>query len=166
MLTCLFLATICRINHSKLELVVRVRSFFSLPDSGPKTWWQGRTLSTKVVDTNSFGLLQLVDFIAEHCLWGSKQYITLSRDLENDSMEIKSDENLLEWFLINVENELVCINAQINDFEGPLQFSPTKRRFHPTVRASMLLIEEGTGERATNERATNEIATNKTATTP
>ena len=50
---------------------------------------------------------------------GSKQYITLWHDLENDSMEIKSDENLLEWFLINVENELVCINAQINDFEGP-----------------------------------------------
>ena len=72
------------------------------------------------MDTNSFGLLQLVDFIAEHCLWGSKQYITLWRDLENDSVEIKSDENLLEWFLINVDNGLVCINAQINDFEGPL----------------------------------------------
>ena len=26
------------------------------------------------------------------------------------------------------------INAQINDFEGPLQFSPTKRRCHPFVR--------------------------------
>ena len=76
-------------------------------------------------------------------------------------MEIKSDKNLLEWLLINVEDGLVCINAQINDFEGPLQFSPTKRRFHPTVRASVLLIEEDTSERATNE-----IATNKTATTP
>jgi len=30
-----------------------VQSFFSLPDSGPKSWWQGRTLQTKVVDTNS-----------------------------------------------------------------------------------------------------------------
>ena len=98
MLTRLLLAVVCRINHSKLELVVRVRSFFSLPDSGPKTWWQRRTLSTKVVDINSFELLQLVDFIAEHCLWGSKQCITLWRDLENDSMEIKSDENLLSDF--------------------------------------------------------------------
>lgn len=87
-----------RINHSKLKLVVRVRSFFSLSDSGPKTWWQGRTLPTKVVDTNSFGLLQLVDFIVEHCLWGSKQYSTLWRDLENDYVEIKSDENMLECF--------------------------------------------------------------------
>ena len=76
-------------------------------------------------------------------------------------MEIKSDENLLEWFLINVKDGLVRINTQINDFEGPLQFSPTKRRFHPTVRTSVLQIEEGT-----NERATNEIATNKTATAP
>ena len=88
MLTRLFLAVICRINHSKLELVVRVRSFFSLPDSGLKTWWQGRTLPTKVVGTSSFGMLQLVNFIVEQCLWGSKQYITLWCDLENDSMEI------------------------------------------------------------------------------
>ena len=126
-----------------------------------KTWWQCRTLPTKVVDTNSFGLLQLVDFIAEHCLWGSKQYITLWCDLENDSIEIKSDKNLLEWFLINVEDGLVCINAQINDFEGPLQFSPTKQRFHPTVRAGVHLIEEGTNATTTNasERATNAIAT-------
>jgi hypothetical protein len=133
-LTRLLPVVVCRVNHSKLELV-RVRSFFSLPDSGPKTLWQDRTLSTKVVGTNSFGLLQLVDFIAEHCLWGSKQYITLWRDLENDFVKIKSDENLLEWFLFNIDKGLVCINAQINDFERPLQFSPTKRRFHPTVRA-------------------------------
>jgi hypothetical protein len=44
-------------------------------------------------------------------------------------MEIKSNENMLDWFLINVENGLVCINAQINNFEGPLQFSPTKRPY-------------------------------------
>ena len=71
-------------------------------------------------------------------------------------MEIKSDENLLEWFLINVDNGLVCINDQINDFEGLLQFSQPKGRFHPTVRTGVLLIEEGTNATATNasERAT------------
>ena len=79
-------------------------------------------------------------------------------------MEIKSDENLLEWFLINIEKELVCINAKINGFEGPHQFSPTKRRFHPTVWTVVLMIEEGTSERATNERASNERATNETTT--
>jgi len=80
-------------------------------------------------------------------------------------VEIKSNENLLEWFLTNIENRLVRINAQINDFEGPLQFSPTKQRFHPTVRAGVHLIEEGTNATATNasERATNERATNATA---
>ena len=95
----LFSAVICRVNHRELKLVVRVRSFFSLPDNGPKLWWQGRTLPTKIVDINSFGLIQLVDFIAEHCLWGSKQYMTLWRDLENYSMDIKSDQYLFEWFL-------------------------------------------------------------------
>ena len=88
-------------------------------------------MPTKVIDTNSFGLLQLVDFIAEHCLWGSRQYITLWCDLENDSIEIKSDKNLLEWLLINVEDGLVCINAQINDFEGPLQFFFNKDKVSP-----------------------------------
>jgi hypothetical protein len=29
---------------------------------------------------------------------------------------------------------VVHIDAQINDFDGPLQFSPIKRRLHPTVR--------------------------------
>ena len=88
-------------------------------------------MPTKVVDTNSFGLLQLVDFIADHCLWNSKQYITLWRDLENDSMKIKSDENLLEWFLINVEDGLVCINVQINDFEGATAIFSNKEKVSP-----------------------------------
>ena len=92
-LTSLFLVVICRVNHRELKLVVIVCSFFSLR---PKSLWQGITLPTKIVDINSFGLLQLVDFIAEHYLWGSKQYLTLWHDLENYSMEIKSDENLLE----------------------------------------------------------------------
>jgi hypothetical protein len=41
---------------------------------------------------------------------------------------------LLEWFNLNLENEVAYIDAQINDFDGPLQFSPTKRRLHPIVR--------------------------------
>ena len=55
-----------------LNLVVRVLSFFSLPDGGPKTWRQGRILPTQVVDMHSFNVLQLVNFIAEHYMWGSK----------------------------------------------------------------------------------------------
>ena len=66
-LTFLFSVVICRVNHRELKLV-RVCSFFSLPDNGPKLWWHGRTLPTKIVDINSFGLMQLVDFIAEHYL--------------------------------------------------------------------------------------------------
>jgi hypothetical protein len=34
------------------------------------------------------------------------------------------------------------------------------------VKASLLIIEEGTSERAINATATNETATNKTATAP
>jgi len=95
---------VCRPNHRGIRVVVRIRSFFSLPDNGPKSWQQGKTLPTKVVDDiHSFGLLQLVDFVAEHCMWGSKQYITLWRDLENDSFEMKTDEHLLEWFVLNVD---------------------------------------------------------------
>ena len=46
--------------------------------------------------------------------------MTLWHDLQNYSMEIKSDENLVEWNLLNVEKRLVCMNAQVNDFYGPL----------------------------------------------
>ena len=78
-----------------LNLVIRVRSFFSLPDGGPKTWMQGRTLPTQTIDIHNYSLLHLVDFIAEHYIWGSKQHITLSRESEN-TIEIKSDEQLFE----------------------------------------------------------------------
>jgi hypothetical protein len=33
---------------------------------------------------------------------------------------------------------VVHINAQSNDLDGPLQFSPTKRRLHPIVREKVL----------------------------
>ena len=57
-----------------MSLVVRVLSFFSLPDGGPKSWRQGRTLPTQVVEMHSFDLLQLVNFIAEHYMWaGTKR---------------------------------------------------------------------------------------------
>jgi hypothetical protein len=70
-------------------------------------------------------------------MWGSKQYISLFRgsdDSDEVCVPIKSDEQSLEWFYQNLENGVVHIDAQINDFDGPLQFSPTKRRLHPTVR--------------------------------
>jgi hypothetical protein len=47
---------------------------------------------------------------------------------------IESDEQLLEWFNLNLENEVVHIDARIDSFDSPLQFSPTKRRLHPTMR--------------------------------
>ena len=89
---------------------------------------------TTIVDSHDYSLLQLVDFIGESFLWGSKQYISLWRALEDDSIEIKTDKQLFEWFELNKENGKVHIVGQINDFDGPLQFSPTKRRFHLTVQ--------------------------------
>jgi hypothetical protein len=68
-------------------------------------------------------LLQLINHIAEHFVWGSKQYISLFRatDVSDDvCVPIKSDEHLLEWFNLNLENEVTYIDAQINDFGGPL----------------------------------------------
>jgi hypothetical protein len=136
-----------------------------LPDGGPKSWQQGKTLPAKFIDIHSFGLLQLVDFIAEHFMWGSKQQCTLWRDLNNITCEIKSDEELVDWFLLNLEKGTVCINAQINDFEGPLQCSPTKRRCHPSNRVPT--NETATNETPTSERATNErtMSTKKRTTT-
>jgi hypothetical protein len=61
-----------RSNHREANLVVRVRSFFSLLDGGPKSWMQGKILPTPIVDIHGYGLLQLVDFIVGHYMWSSK----------------------------------------------------------------------------------------------
>jgi hypothetical protein len=97
------------------------------------------------------------------------------------AIEIKSDEQLLEWFELNIESGIMCVDAEIKDFDGPLQFSPSKRRCHPKVRERMSeaatneplnptsLCQPTQNESATNEAATNESArkkptTNKSAT--
>jgi len=53
-------------------------------------------------------------------VWGSKQYISFWRSLENESIEIKSDEELLQWFELNQERRVVHIDAQIDVFQGPI----------------------------------------------
>nr|ABA99075.1 hypothetical protein LOC_Os12g38980 [Oryza sativa Japonica Group] len=99
----IFMEEVNRTNHSELKLVVRVGSFFSLPDEGPKTYMEGKTLPTQLVDMHNYDLLELVNFIAEHFIWGSKQYMTLWCSMDGDSVEITSDEQLLDWFQLNLE---------------------------------------------------------------
>ena len=124
---------ICRPNCRELQLIVRVRSFFSFPDGGPKTWSQGRTLPALNVDTHNYGLLQLVDFIAEHYLWGSKQRLTLWRELDSESFEIKSDQELLEWFQVNLEKGIA-------EIVGQMMISRVPCNVHPqNVGATLLL---------------------------
>ena len=90
---------------------------------------------------------------------GSKQHITLLHESKY-TMEIKSDEKLFEWFQLNLDKGVVEINAQINDFEGPLQCSPTKRRCHPSVRNKASTTTNGRAiERPINESCTNERVT-------
>jgi len=62
-----------------------------MPDGGPKTYRKRETLTT-IVDSHDYSLLKLVDFIGENFVWGSKQYISLWRAVEGDSIEITSDE--------------------------------------------------------------------------
>ncbi|KAJ1298130.1 hypothetical protein BS78_01G429900 [Paspalum vaginatum] len=86
-------------NQQELALVINVRAYWSLPDGGPKTYSRKQTLTT-TVDINGYGLLQLVDYIGERFMWGSKQCITLWRSLEDASIQIKTDEHLVEWICI------------------------------------------------------------------
>jgi len=111
---------------------------------------QGKNFPPQIVEIHGYGLLQLVDFMAEHCMWGSLNsedmqssltFLLLNimmrssparsrkksfwSELDTIFVEIKkSDEILLEWFELNINRGVVQINAQINDFVGPLQFSP------------------------------------------
>jgi hypothetical protein len=67
-------------------------------------------------------------------VWNSKQFIFFLHHGDNGSGEIRSDEQLKQWLDANLEKGVAHIEAQINDFSGPLQCSPTKRMFHPKVR--------------------------------
>jgi hypothetical protein len=90
---------------------------------GAKAYSRRKTFSPIVVDSSSYLLLQLINHIAEYFIWGSKQYISLfhATDVCDEvCVSIKSDEQLLEWFNLNLENRVAHINAQINDFDGPL----------------------------------------------
>jgi hypothetical protein len=53
-------------------------------------------------------LMQIVDHIAEHFMWRSKEYCTLYGSSEGSgdvSFQIKSDEQVLQWFQMNLEKE-------------------------------------------------------------
>jgi hypothetical protein len=83
----------------ELSVVVKMSSYFSLPDGETKTYSRRKTLTSIIVDASSYGLLQLINYIAEHFMWGSKQYISLFRgsdDCNEVCVPIKSDEQLLE----------------------------------------------------------------------
>jgi hypothetical protein len=78
--------------------------------------------------------MQIIDHIAEHFMWSSKQYVSLygSSECSGDvNLLIKSDEQVLELFEMNLEKGVMYIDVQINDFDGPLQFSPTQTCIAP-----------------------------------
>jgi hypothetical protein len=82
-----------------LKVFIKVGSYFALSDREPKRYYQRRHLPSFVVNIDKYLLLNLVDYIDAKYIWGSKQYITLWRSLLNDVViEIKSNEQLLEWF--------------------------------------------------------------------
>lgn len=45
---------------------------------------------------HKYDLLQVVNFIAEHYIWGSKQYLILRPFLDDGIVEIKSHKHMLE----------------------------------------------------------------------
>ncbi|TVU32551.1 hypothetical protein EJB05_24282, partial [Eragrostis curvula] len=119
----------------EISVVVRMSAYFSIPDGLPKTYCRRTILSPIVVNANSYGLMQLVNHIADHFLWGSKQFFFFC-GVNLNMMTI--DEQLLQWIEMNLDKGVVHIIAEINDFEGPLQCSPTKRSLHPKVRERLL----------------------------
>jgi hypothetical protein len=136
---------ICRSTNNSLEVFIKLGSYFALPDGEPKHYYQMRHLPSFIVDRDKCVLLNLVDYMDAKCIWGSKQYMILWSSLRDDvAIEIKSDKLLLEWFELNIESGIMCVDAKIKYFIGPLQFSPSKHRYQPKVRKRM-------SEIATNE---------------
>jgi hypothetical protein len=68
---------VCRSLHRELKWVVKMSSYFSLPYGGPKPYSRRKTLSPIIVDATNYRLMQLINHIAKHFMWGSKQYLSL-----------------------------------------------------------------------------------------
>jgi hypothetical protein len=63
--------------------------------------------------------------------------------LPNDiAIEIKFDEQLFKWFELNIESGIMCVDAEIKDFNGSLEFSPSKLQCHPKVRKRMSFYDQ------------------------
>ena len=91
----------CRSSDSKLQVQIKVASYFALSDGEPIRYCHRATLPLLVFDRQNCGLLKLVDYIGSKYIWGSKQYLTLWRgfdddDTSTDAFEIKTDEQLRE----------------------------------------------------------------------
>jgi hypothetical protein len=69
----------------ELSVVVRMSSYFSLLDGGPKAYSRRKTLSPIVVDASSYVLLQLINHIDEHFVWGSKHLMNLATRRKQDA---------------------------------------------------------------------------------
>jgi hypothetical protein len=120
---------ICRSTNNSLEVFIKVGLYFALPDEEPKRYYQRSHLLSFVVDRDKCVLLNLIDYMCANCIWGLKQYRTLWLSLPDDvAIEIKSDEQLLEWFELNIESGIMCVDAEIKDFNELLQFSASKPR--------------------------------------
>jgi hypothetical protein len=77
-----------------LKVVLTIRSYFVASDGEPKRYYPRRTLRPLVVDTK-FSLLQLVDFLGATFIWCSKKYLSLWHVLDDEFVEIKTDDDLL-----------------------------------------------------------------------
>jgi hypothetical protein len=117
----------------ELSVVVRMSCYFNFSDVEPKAYSRRKTLSPIVVDASSYVLLQLINHIAEHFIW-VRSNISLYFVHPLFVMKYVFQLKVLEWFNLNLKNGVVHIDAQINDFDGPLHFLSTKHRLHPTIR--------------------------------
>ncbi|KAK3144939.1 hypothetical protein QOZ80_4AG0320050 [Eleusine coracana subsp. coracana] len=121
--------------NSEFKVVIKVRSFFSLPDRGPKTYYGSNSKPVTVyIERDRCSLLDLVDAVGENFIWGSKQYISFWHSLINECVRITTDVQLLEWFDLNRKSGVVHTDAQVDDLHDTLQCSSTDWWYHPSLR--------------------------------
>jgi hypothetical protein len=60
--------------------------------------------------------------------------------LDDVATEIKTNEQLVEWFELNLQYGVMHVDVEIKNFDGPLQFSLTKRRCHLLIVKSHISV--------------------------
>ncbi|KAL6661821.1 hypothetical protein ACP70R_001205 [Stipagrostis hirtigluma subsp. patula] len=114
-----------------LRIAFCIPTYLSKPDNEPPRWIKRRTLNV-VVDTRTYRMDELTEYVGNAVRWGSKQLVTLFFKVTENSrcQPLVTNDDLVKAFSMCTAEKFLYIAVKIEDFHGPLCAipSPEKRK--------------------------------------